>query len=164
MKLFKQIILVLFEVMICTYILTNLTLQITPATSLWDLIERYIFCYGIYQFITYLILSNKSDSEKDILLALALNYRRAEFYLNTQDDRVLLELNNHIKYQFEKTTFNNKDSLMDYRILEELLVNKDIQMIKYKIIKYEHLLETTSLLWKYNFLLRYMKAWKIQPY
>jgi len=157
MKLAKQIFLVLFEVFTCTYILTNLTLQIAPATSLWDLVERYVFCYGIYQFFTYLILSNKNDSEKDMLLALTLNYRRAEFYLSNQNELVLLDINNHVKYQLEETTFNNKDVLNEYHGLEKLLINKDIQMIQYKIIKFEHLVETTSLLWKYNFLLRWMK-------
>ncbi len=157
MKLFKQILLVLFEVITCTYFIANISMQIAPTTSTWDSVERYVFCYGIYQFITYMILSNNNDSMKDMYLALLVNYKRAENYLNTLDDRILIFLTDNIKYQLNKTTFNNKDAQKEYMVLEKLIAEKDINMIQYKIIIYEHLLEYTSLQWRYTFLLRLMK-------
>lgn len=157
MKLAKQIFLVLIEVVTITYILANLSMQYFPTASTWESVERYAFCYGAYQFITYLILSNMNDSRKDMYLAMLTNYRRAESYLNTLDDRILVYLNENVKYQLDRATFNNKDIQKEYSILDKLISDKDIHMIQYKVIIFDHLIEYTSLLWRYNFLLRFMK-------
>jgi hypothetical protein len=157
MKLAKQIFLVLIEVVTCTYLLSSISIEFIPPASTWEYVERYVFCYGVYQFIIYLILSNANDSRKDMYLALLTSYRLAESYLNTLDDRILVYLNEKIKRQLNKTMFNDVDIKKEYSILDKLIAYKDIHMIQHKIITYEHLLEYTSLLWRYNFLLRLMK-------
>lgn len=157
MKLAKQIFLILFEIIVCTYTLTNLSLLIAPAASLWNLVERYVFCYGIYQFATFLILSNINDSRRDMYLAVLTNYRCAELYLNSSDSKILSIINTSIDTQRKKWVFNDTDIKDAYEHLIYAIEQEDLSYIKYQIIYYEHSYELESLAWRFNFVLRIFK-------
>ena len=157
MKLGKQIFLILFESILLTYALTRLSLLISPVDSSWVLVERFVFCYGIYQFCTFLILSNRNDSRRDMYLAVLTNFRYAELYLNNSDSRLLDIIHKNISYQKDKGTFNDKDITKAYEDLKKSIESKDLLDIQYSIILYEHLYELESLSWRFNFILRIFK-------
>lgn len=157
MKLSKQIFLVVFEVTVITYLLTNLSLLISPVDSSWGFVERFVFCYGIYQFCTFLILSNRNDSRRDMYLAILTNFRYAELYLTNFDPILLRTIHRNITYQNGKRTFNDKDITRAYEDLKNSIESSDLRYIQSSIILYEHLYELESLSWRFNFILRIFK-------
>jgi len=157
MKIIKQIFLVLVEVAFFTFILLSISQQIHQTQSNWELIERIILCYGLYQFFAYMILSNMNDSKKDMYLSVLTNYKLAQLYVETSEFRYLNVIEENIKYQLKDSIFNDEKIRNEYNVLLDLIDNRDFSQIQYKIIIYEHHIEFTSLLWRYSFFLRCIK-------
>jgi hypothetical protein len=157
MKLQKQIFLHLLEIITITGIIVLLSYCIEKPSSNWDWIERVVLCYGLYQFPTYLFVSSKLDSKKDMYLALLKNYRDTYLYLETEEERFRLGIEKNIEYQLRNDVFNDQQAIEEYGILKEIIKKKDKNYALSKITLLEHCIETVSLSWQYSILLTLVK-------
>lgn len=153
-----QIVYFLVEIILVTTMLVYISSNIKTITSTWELVERYLLMYGVYQIIVFIILSNINDVKKDSYLAVLTNYKKALLYLETNNMIIYNSLIKNIdKYQLKDGTMNFKDTINEYKLMKKLISGNDIQTIKYRIILYEHLIEESTLNWKFSFLLRILK-------
>lgn len=152
-----QIFVYLFEIIFITSILVCLTSILEPCNTIWSYVERYILCYGLYQFIIFIILSNINDVKKDSYLALLSCYKLCDLYLENNSKLLLEKINTIIEAQLEKSTLNYKKINNEYEELREIITTKNIDALKVKMIFCEHSYEESNLNWKYSILLRLIK-------
>ena len=156
-KLQRQVLLQLVEIVILTGLITCLSFYIEKPASSWDWVERVILCYGIYQFPTYLWVSNRVDSQKDMYLALLRCYKDALLFIDTGDERVKKLVSENIDMLLKDDVFNDIKIRDEYNIILRLLESKDKNAAIYKINLIEHQIESASLQWHFSILLSFIK-------
>ena len=157
MKLQKQILLQLVEIMIFTSLYTWISSLVEEPSSKWEWIERIVLCYGIYQFPTYLWVSNRVDSQKDMHLALLRCYKDALLFIDTGDKRFKELVTANVDIQLKDDVFNDDKIRKEYKILLDLLESRDKNVAIYKINLIEHQIESISLEWRFSIFLSIVK-------
>ncbi len=152
------IFLIVLEIGLVTSLLVYISQFLRPVEDGFDLIERYILFFAVYEIFVYITLSFLNDAQCDSLLTLRTAYEQALFYFHSGEDdkhkEILLE---KIQQQLLSTTFNNLGVRAEYELLVGYMDTKNVWAIKYKSIMIGHSYEMCSLQWKLTFLLRIFK-------
>ena len=159
-KTIWQIFLYAFELISISLLFTWLSTFVANCNSIWELIERFIACYTIYQLLIIIVLNNINDIAKDSCLAYISNLKMIDLYLEIKDKNMKKELLKNIDHQLDSGTINNNKYRESYKRLKERINNSKFEnksYIKYELIKAEHNYEFISLQWRYSFLLRLFK-------
>lgn len=129
--------------------------------GVFEYIERYLACYGVYQVIVFIILKSISDCMKDQTLAIITTYEYTNLFLETGKDEVKDWVLHLCEAQQNSSKMNSFEIRREYETISEMLVNQDndklLFFMKQRLIYYKHEYERISLLWNYSILVRLFK-------
>ena len=156
-KTIWQIILYVIEVFGISILFAYLSTYIKDICDNFELIERIILCFTIYQILILVILTNLNDIHKDSYLAYKTLLKKCILYVDFKDNNIKHDILSTVKYQLDNATFNSK-YLQDKYILIQNNVNKLNKLyLQNVLIIAEHQYEYWALNWHYSFLLRIFK-------
>lgn len=156
-KTIWQIFMMFLEIAV---IVGGLTLE---SNLLWefesglDILERVGLCYGFYQILTYIILSNLNDIKADEFLALKNTASIALKACEYNDEAWKNIAKDQIDKQLDSGIFNDMLVRKNYGVLKQCIDENATKNIEYMIIWAEHCAEESQLLWRFSFLLRLVK-------
>lgn len=157
LKKCTQIFYVLLEISVIVGIATFLSCRLWRPDSGIDIVERVGLFYGFYQILTYIILSTLNDIKADEYLALRSACDIAIKACEYEDDIEKNILKNNIKNQLKDDMSNDLEIRRQYEILDKLIDNNSIAQIEYLMAHAEHCYSSSTLQWKFSFLLRRVK-------
>lgn len=152
-----QVFLVGIELIGGSFLIACIFNYFFPITTKWDMVERMMLGYAVYQIVVYLILTNCNDIRKDSYLALLWNYKMVELYLESNDYKIKEKILKNIEDQLRNDTLNDDDIRNEYEDMKQIISDQDKREVKIRIIWFEHKVEAATLNWKYSFLLRLVK-------
>lgn len=160
-----QISIFLLELIFIIGILIKISLILFPIDNIysWELIERIIGLYTVYQIFIYATLSQMDDSEKDSYNALKSLCEESLIYLNLplesreQNKKFKDYLYTSINEQMSPKAMNSEEVQQEYEKLLENIEHEYIQSIELKIISYNHWLTHLDLRFRKSLFLRKFK-------
>lgn len=152
-----QCFLVLLEFgMICVLFVLLTDKYILPCDNAIDYIERGTLGLAIYEFFVFITLNFINDAKQDELNALNTTYKLAVFACEENEDKISY-IKGIISKQLDNGTMNSVKIRDEYKILLQLIENKNIEEIKLRQIMVEGNLSAATLQWKYTLILRLFK-------
>ena len=152
-----QIVLMFLEIAVIVGGLTWGSTLLWQAESGLDILERVGLFYGLYQILTYIILSNLNDIKADEFLALKNTTSIALKACEYNDESWKEMVKDQIDKQLDNGVFNDMLVRQNYGVLKQCIEENAIKNIEYMIIWAEHCAEESQLLWRFSFLLRLVK-------
>ena len=122
-----------------------------------DVLERVGLFYGFYQILTFIILSNLNDIKADEFLALKNTASIALKACEYNDEIWKGIAKDQIDKQLDSGVFNDMLVRQNYGVLKQCIDENAVKNIEYMIIWAEHCAEKSQLLWRFSFLLRFVK-------
>jgi hypothetical protein len=156
-KVIWHCFLIVAEIIGVALLFYKITDCIFPCTDIVQIIERLLMGFAIYEATIILILTNVNDTRKDSLLALKSSYELAVLFIETNDDRIKLQLYNQIDRQLDTGTLNYIDVRNNYIELKTLLEAVDINIIRAKLLFISHEYESRALAWRFSIIVQLFK-------
>lgn len=158
-KTLFQIFLYSLEIMLIAGLLTFLSYKIVnnDEANLIDILERFSMFYGIYQIIIFIIFNNLNDIQVDEYLALYSTCELAILACESNDDRLINQVNENIQKQLDGIVFNDIEVRNIYNKIPNYIKDSDVNQLKYLSIYSNHKAELSKLNWRFSFLLRIFK-------
>ena len=161
----KQSMIFLVEVILIVVLLTYLSLIIFPTSELfsWNIFERCLASFTIYELFTYSTLKLMNDTHKDAYNTLKLNYENALIYfeLLTYNKDFAEKYRNlllaQINIQYRDDLLNPNEVLKSYDKLKNCLDENNLVDIKFELNSINHWLYHLDLEFMHSFLLRILK-------
>lgn len=125
--------------------------------SVLDVLERIGLFYGFYQILTFIILSNLNDIRADEFLAFKNTASIALKACEYNDEVWKGIAKDQIDKQLDNGVFNDMLVRKNYGVLKQCIDINTVHNIEYMIIWAEHCAEESQLLWRFSFLLRFVK-------
>ena len=122
-----------------------------------DVSERVGLFYGFYQILTFIILSNLNDINADEFLAFKNTASIALKACEYNDEACKGIAKDQIDKQLDSGVFNDMLVRQNYGVLKQCIDENAVKNIEYMIIWAEHCAEESQLLWRFSFLLRFVK-------
>ena len=152
-----QILLMFLEISVIVGGLTWVSGLLWDFESGLDVLERVGLFYGFYQILTYIILSNLNDIKADEFLALKNTASIALKACEYNDEIWKGIAKDQIDKQLDSGVFNDMLVRQNYGVLKQCIDENAVKNIEYMIIWAEHCAEKSQLLWRFSFLLRFVK-------
>lgn len=152
-----QIFLLAFETIGFATLFVYITSKYVGVYNIIDVLERGMLGFAIYEVIIYVILNMITDINRDSYLALKTNYEMAVLYIESNNNQIEETILKNIDYQLDIGTVNSLEVRQEYKVLKEVLNEKNINEAKYKVCLYNHLYELEDLKWNFSILLRFFK-------
>lgn len=160
-----QISIFILEIIFVIGILTKISLILFPLENLfsWELIERIIGLYTVYQIFIFSTLNQIDDSEKDSYNSLKALCEESLIYLNLpkeirdKNDKFKNHLREAIEAQKSPSAMNSEEVLEEYDKLLNNINAENIENIKINIINYNHWLYHLDLKFRTSLFLRKFK-------
>lgn len=156
-KTIWQIFLMFLEISVIVGGLTWVSGLLWDFESGLDVLERVGLFYGFYQILTYIILSNLNDIKADEFLALKNTASIALKACEYNDEIWKGIAKDQIEKQLDSGVFNDMLVRQNYGVLKQCIDENAVKNIEYMIIWAEHCAEESQLLWRFSFLLRFVK-------
>lgn len=156
-KTIWQIFLMFLEISVIVGGLTWVSGLLWDFESGLDVLERVGLFYGFYQILTYIILSNLNDIKADEFLALKNTASIALKSCESNDEIWKGIAKDQIDKQLDSGVFNDMLVRQNYGVLKQCIDENAVKNIEYMIIWAEHCAEESQLLWRFSFLLRFVK-------
>lgn len=156
-KTIWQIFLMFLEISVIVGGLTWVSGHLWDFESGLDVLERVGLFYGFYQILTYIILSNLNDIKADEFLALKNTASIALKACEYNDEIWKGIAKDQIDKQLDSGVFNDMLVRQNYGVLKQCIDENAVKNIEYMIIWAEHCAEESQLLWRFSFLLRFVK-------
>ena len=156
-KTIWQIFLMFLEISVIVGGLTWVSGLLWDVDQGLDVLERVGLFYGFYQILTYIILSNLNDIKADEFLALKNTASIALKACEYNDEIWKGIAKDQIDKQLDSGVFNDMLVRQNYGVLKQCIDENAVKNIEYMIIWAEHCAEESQLLWRFSFLLRFVK-------
>ena len=156
-KTIWQIFLMFLEISVIVGGLTWVSGLLWDFESGLDVLERVGLFYGFYQILTYIILSNLNVIKADEFLALKNTASIALKACEYNDEIWKGIAKDQIDKQLDSGVFNDMLVRQNYGVLKQCIDENAVKNIEYMIIWAEHCAEESQLLWRFSFLLRFVK-------
>lgn len=153
------------EIILIIGLLTKISLILFPLENIfsWELIERIIGLYTVYQIFIYATLNQIDDSKKDSYNSLKALCETSLMYLNIPKE-FRYKYNNLNEYLYESinaqkspTAMNSEKVIKEYNKLLECINNEDIKQIEFIIINCNHWIYHLDLGFRKSLFLRKFK-------
>ena len=156
-KTIWQIFLYCIEIFIIAGGLTWLSCYLYEVSSKFEIIERFMLFYGVYQLFIFIIFNNINDMERDRCIAWEKLLKLCLEYQKTKDEKLYNDIMYNINYQLKSDTANNKEYRCAYENLKDnLKIMKESQLCL-ELINAEHIEKLRSLQWRFSIILRLVK-------
>lgn len=161
-KTIFQILLYTLEIILIAGSLTFLSYKIVniDEINLIDVLERFTIFYGLYQLAIFIIFNNIKDIQADEYLAL---YSFCEFAIlacESNDDRIINQVNENIIKQLNGSVLNDTKVRKIYNEIPNYIKDKNVNQLRYISIYSNHQAEVSKLNWRFSFILRLAKEWR----
>ena len=156
-KTIWQIFLMFLEISVIVGGLTWVSGLLWDFESGLDVLQPVGLFYGFYQILTYIILSNLNDIKADEFLALKNTASIALKACEYNDEIWKGIAKDQIDKQLDSGVFNDMLVRQNYGVLKQCIDENAVKNIEYMIIWAEHCAEESQLLWRFSFLLRFVK-------
>lgn len=137
--------------------LAILSTQIWGITEPFQMIERIMTAYAVYEVIVFLILTNRNDIEADSALAYGTYLKKILLYFKSNDSTLKQDILQNRQRQLSVTTLNSPRNYKRYEQSLRWLEERNATQVQYELIRSEHEKEIASLQWRFSFILRLVK-------
>ncbi len=158
-KTLFQILLYALEIVLIAGSLTFLSYKFVnnDEINIIDILDRFTIFYGIYQLLVFVIFNNINDIKADEYLALCSTCECAILACETNDSRLIRQVNENIKKQLNGDVFNDIEVRNIYNEIPNYIRDKNVNQLKFISIYSNHQAELSKLNWRFSFLLRIFK-------
>lgn len=154
-KTIFQILIYIFELVGVSLTMTFLSHQyIEPILSCMEFIERMMLSYAIYQILVVVILTNINDIEKDSCLSYITVLKLCLVYKTTNNPNLKKDIISKIEFSTKPGVFNTPSIKNAFKKIKDNFDNIPQSEFELELINAENIYESTTLNWKYSFLLR----------
>ena len=154
-KTMFQISIYLLELVGVSFVMTFLSHQyIEPILSCMEFVERMLLSYAIYQILVVVILTNINDIEKDSCLSYITILKLCLVYKTTNNPNLKKDITSKIEFSTKPSVFNTPSIKSALQKIKNNFDNIPQTEFELELINAENIYESTTLNWKYSFLLR----------
>lgn len=152
-----QCFLVLLEFGGICAVFVYFTDKIVPCDTLVDYLERGTLGLALYEFLIFAILSSINDGIKDSLIALQAAYSWAILACEENSQDYFERTSFFVNSQLEPGRLNSTKIRKEYRILLDLMRERNLCELKYRCLLIEYQFNAADLKWRFTLLLRLFK-------
>lgn len=156
-KYVKNILLVIIEVIIISTLFVYYSNKIVSVNNIFEIIERGLLGFALYEIIIYTVLNTISDIKRDSYLSLKTTCENVVLFLESRDLRIQELILKNIVVQMDMSTFNTIEIRNEYKMLKKIIDKKDLNMARIELIRINHCFEKESLQWNFTLFVRWFK-------
>lgn len=145
------------EVLGISIILARISAAVWAVQDGYEMLERIMTAYVIYEIAVFTFLTNQNDIEVDSALAYGTYLKSILLYFETNDSVLKREILEKRQRQLDIGTLNTPDNYKRYEQSLQWLEEGNKTRVQYELIRCEHHKEMVTLQWRFSFLLRRFK-------